>query len=487
MLTVYGVTLITGRLTEELHERDTRESVGYLLEPWLERAWPHAERTNTTQVTWVNSVTDKVFRCEISERHPSSDGRQATIVSMLTTRRGELCVDIRRELHPIGLAILPRTPYERPSQALTDIVCDVAIELRLRDANQLVSGSLIRVSSAEEGAGVAAFVEAPSRRLPIVIDCTPSKGGSPRTTSETARALTGIAHVYQLSTAAAENGFNQQFGRRGASSSWVLVAWPKVGSNAQTAEYTQTDDERLVADLIAAAVGALPILPRPTTRSQSTPVAAVQHVVTNTLSPEVGKLQREKQELEQQISELKAENEDLRYNLTTTDHLSAQAVEERNRCRDQLTAVLTLRDDPTQWNNTSHVLSLARQSFTVLEFHPGLDVRLGSTQFSLATNRRIYDSLLELNNLAARLGRGDIEVHLFNTYCNDRFNFAPSIGENASQKFGSEYTIMRNGKAFMLGPHIRCNDARIYFFVDTDEQRVVVGHVGRHLRDQSTR
>jgi hypothetical protein len=45
---------------------------------------------------------------------------------------------------------------------------------------------------------------------------------------------------------------------------------------------------------------------------------------------------------------------------------------------------------------------------------------------------------------------------------------------------------MRNGKAVLLGPHIRCNEARIYFFVDVADRCVVVGHVGRHLRDQST-
>jgi hypothetical protein len=38
----------------------------------------------------------------------------------------------------------------------------------------------------------------------------------------------------------------------------------------------------------------------------------------------------------------------------------------------------------------------------------------------------------------------------------------------------------------LLGPHIRCSDARIYFLVDSTQRRVVVGHVGRHLRDQST-
>jgi hypothetical protein len=200
----------------------------------------------------------------------------------------------------------------------------------------------------------------------------------------------------------------------------------------------------------------------------------------------VGDLRRKNQELEQRVNELQADYDSLYENLTTTEHLSAKTVEERDRYRDQLAAVLTLRDDPTQWNSTAQVLNQARRLFSALEFHAGLDDRLGGTQFTTTTNRRIFDSLLELNNLAARLRRGDIEPHLFNTYCLEKFNFAPSVSENAAQKYGADYTIVRNGVPMLLGPHIRCSDARIYFLVDSTQRRVVVGHVGRHLRDQST-
>jgi len=51
---------------------------------------------------------------------------------------------------------------------------------------------------------------------------------------------------------------------------------------------------------------------------------------------------------------------------------------------------------------------------------------------------------------------------------------------------GSDYTIEWNGKPVQLGPHIRCNEARIYFYLDQQQRRVVVGHVGEHLRDKST-
>ena len=487
MLTVYGVTLITPKARDESDELRIRESVGRLIEPWLEETWPHAKRTNTTQVQMHNSVTDKVFRCEVSEQHPSDDARQVTLVSIFPTRKGELCIDLRREVRPTGQLILPRTRSERPGASLTDLVARVAGELRIRDANEPVSGSLSRISTYGEGAATAALVDAPSRRLPVIVECTGSKGANASTSPDTARVLTGIAHLHHLTTPEAVKGFNDSYGAVAASSSWVLVAWPRSGRGMSLSEFPQQDDERLVDELIAAAVGALQMLPRPTTRPQSTPVVPIQQVVANTSSPEVGDLRRKNQELEQRVSELRADYDDLHENLTLTDHLNAKIVEERDRYLNQLTEMLALRDDTSQWNRSVDVIQRARGMFTSLDFHPDVDKRLGGTQFSPTTNRRIFASLLELNNLAARLRRSDIEPHLFNTYCSEKFNFAPSVGDNAVNKFGDDYTVIWKGAPVQLGPHIRCNEARIYFYVDAAERRIVIGHIGSHLRDKSTR
>ena len=486
MLTVYGVTLILPKPKDGASEIAARETVGRLIEPWLERTWPESRRTNTTQVTARGSVTEKVFRLDVSEQHPTDDARQVTLVSLFNNLRGDVIIDIRREVRPTGPLILPRTRSERPTMALTSLVADITKEFRIRDAQQLVSGNPIRATSSNEGAAIAALIEAPSRRLPLVVECTSMKGVGAVTTGDTARVLTGIAHVCHLATAESERGFNDYYGNRKASSSWVLVAWPRAARGITTTEYPQRDDERLVDELIAAAVGALPLLPRPTARPQSTPNIPIQQVVANTTSPEVGDLRRKNQDLEQQLSEVRDENDSLIENLTTTEHLSAKMAEDRDRYRDQLTALLTLRDDAKQWNNTAQVVLMAKQSFAMLDFHPEVESRLGKAQYPPATNQRIFGSLLELNNLAARLRRGDIEPHLFNTYCAEKFNFAPSVSDNAINKFGQDYTIMWNGAPVQLGPHIRCNEARIYFYMDAKQRRIVIGHVGEHLRDKST-
>jgi len=485
MHTVYGVTLIAPKPADAARETQMREAVGALILPWLEATWPEPSRTNTVQVNARSAVTDKVFRVDVSEQHRDGEARQVTSISMYNTQRGDLCIDIRREVRPTGTAVLPRERTELPPKALTTLVADIVRELRVRDAHNAVSPSISKATSELDGQAVAALIDAPSRRLPVIVESTVNKARI-ATGSETARVLTGAAHVYHLTTAEAERGFNQVSGQRKASNSWVIVAWPGLGKAARLDAYPQQDDERLVHDVLAAAIGALPVQPRPTTRPTTLSNVPIQQMVANTSSPEVGELRRKNQELEQRVNNLQDDYDALHDNLTTTEHLTAKMAEDRDRYRDQLTALLTLRDDAKQWNNTAQVVAMAKQSFSMLDFHPDVDSRLGKTSFSPATNQRLFGSLLELNNLAARLRRGDIEPHLFNTYCTEKFNFAPSVGDNAINKFGSDYTIEWNGKPVQLGPHIRCNEARIYFYLDQQQRRVVVGHVGEHLRDKST-
>jgi hypothetical protein len=485
MHTVFGVTLIAAKPADATREAQMREAVGSLILPWLEATWPDARRTNTVQVNARSAVTDKVFRVDISEQHPDGEARQVTSVSMYNTQRGDLCVDVRREVRPTGTAVLPRKRTELPPESLTNLVASIARELRIRDAQHVVSPGISRATSELDGQAVAALIDAPSRRLPVIVESTANKARTV-TNPETARVLTGTAHVHQLATVEAERGFNQVSGQRKASTSWVIVAWPGLGKAARLDAYPQQDDERLVHDLLAAAVGALPIQPRPTARQTTLSNVPIQQVVANTSSPEVGELRRKNQELEQRLHNLQGDYDDLHENLTTTEHLTAKMAEDRDRYLNQLTGLLALRNDPKEWSSTQQVIERAQRSFASLDFHQSVVQRLGKTSFPPATNQRIFGNLLELNNLTARLRRGDIEPHLFNTYCTEKFNFAPSVSDNAINKYGSDYTLDWNGKSIQLGPHIRCNEARIYFYLDQSERRVVIGHIGEHLRDKST-
>jgi hypothetical protein len=63
------------------------------------------------------------------------------------------------------------------------------------------------------------------------------------------------------------------------------------------------------------------------------------------------------------------------------------------------------------------------------------------------------------------------------------------VSTTAKQKFAEDYQRSYRGRRIMLGPHFRRDGrqlVRVYCFLDEVERRVVVGHVGRHLRDRTT-
>lgn len=73
------------------------------------------------------------------------------------------------------------------------------------------------------------------------------------------------------------------------------------------------------------------------------------------------------------------------------------------------------------------------------------------------------------------------------------FTFGADVSEVAVGKHPGEYQRRYNGREITLGPHIKLGRrtsagmiARIYWWVDEDARRFVVGHVGRHLEDDTT-
>jgi hypothetical protein len=326
-------------------------------------------------------------------------------------------------------------------------------------------------------------LEAHSRRLPVVIECTSSRSGPAVIDTATATALAGVAHVAYLDTAAAEAGFQQFHGGRLVSGTWTTVVWPR---GTEPLLYHARDPEPLVTLLVQAAVAALPPLLLPSPRRAPVPTRTIEQQVAKSTSPEVDELRHERNQLRAEVQALREDYDSLIENLTTTEHLTAKAVDDRDRYRDQLTDLLTLRDSPEEWNDLRRVVSRAMTTFKNIVFHENVLDRLGKTQFNPVTHRRIFENLLELNNIAARLQRGDIAPHVLHTYCMDRFNYAPSVSDNAIQKFPEDYTIHWNDKDVLIGPHLRIGDARIHLYHDVATNTIVIGHIGRHLRDKST-
>ncbi|MDP4736544.1 MAG: hypothetical protein NWR84_07360, partial [Ilumatobacteraceae bacterium] len=330
------------------------------------------------------------------------------------------------------------------------------------------------------GQSLAAFAEAPGRRLPIVIETVV---GKPRavTNSDTAIQLAGIAHLAHIASHAAEEAFNNLHGARIISSSWITVVWPR---GAEVENFHQQDDDELVKQLIAASIGSLAtlVLAPPKKRlhdqvKKAAPTTNTDQSATTSTS--------QIEELRRANRELLEENAGLLENATLTDMLSAQKAEERDRAYDQLATFLLMDEDKSYLDKVADAVAYAQKNLTNLVFHNrAVD---SANNSHLMNGRRVYSNLVELNNLAARLQRGDFAPNVFNIYCNQQLsNFAASISDEAENRYAQDYAIEWKGVNILAKPHIRCGDARIHFYHDTTTNEIVIAYVGRHLRDKST-
>ena len=120
---------------------------------------------------------------------------------------------------------------------------------------------------------------------------------------------------------------------------------------------------------------------------------------------------------------------------------------------------------------------------------PAVRERRGAAQLEAGVTDRgdlVELDLARLDSVAAEWAsvalKGD-----FGTACrNHGLDWVRDVSASAKQKYSEDYLRSYAGRPIMLGPHFRRDGrqlVRVYCFLDEDERRVVVGHVGRHLRD----
>jgi len=102
----------------------------------------------------------------------------------------------------------------------------------------------------------------------------------------------------------------------------------------------------------------------------------------------------------------------------------------------------------------------------------------------------LYEALLVLDRVAAAYRRDELGAGFEAAFGKAGLTrFASDISETAKNSYGSDYTVRYGDRHVLLGPHLRFGHgpphscARIYWYVDQDQRLLVVGHVGRHLRD----
>ena len=472
MITTYGFSIATAN-------KDLRQAAIDAVFRWLEDVHPLEDRTNSTPVNIRHSPNDPIFRVDVLEQDSRQAAARGTTATLIVSKN-ELYFDLRRTLRPTKPALLPRRTIDKPEPRLNQLVVEIVNLFKVRDAEKIIGAKVAVETDQIGGQSLSAFADAPSRRLPLVIETTVGKP-SAITSANTALQLAGIAHLAHVASHVAEEAFNDLYGARIISPSWITVVWPR---GAEVENFHQQDDDELVRQLIAASVGSLATLvlapPKKRAHEQTKKVATPAQSNSST-----AQTQQETEELRRVNQELLEENAGLLENATLTDMLSAQKTEERDRAYSQLATFLLMENDKSYLDKVADAVTYAQKNLDNLVFHER--AISSASESHLMNGRRVYSNLVELNNLAARLQRGDFAPNVFNIYCNQQLsNFAPSISDEAENRYAQDYAIDWKGANVMAKAHIRCGDARIHFYHDAKTNEIIVAYVGRHLRDKST-
>lgn len=473
----------------------TRTSLVDAVSDWLAETYPYDTRPTTTSVRVREGVDDPVFRVEISE----SDKRKLAIGQTVITVAvvdASLVFEVRIMLRPIGQSVLPRPRISAPNIRLTELSLTVARKLEIRDAEQLIDGDIHTVSQILDGQSLAAFAEAPGRRLPIVVEHTQGRIPTAHATASLGPTVVGIAHVFHITTSEAVTAFNEFRRERLLTPDAITIIWP-VGH--LPTQIHDKDSRHVLEPLIEAASASLqPIMVPQMQRGRSAPMVArpspprpapeakvsTQLVIAPVQDPQIAVLEANNAQLRIQVDDLTRTQDELMDNIAGTDVLNAALVDERDRYLDQMTALLSLQNSANWPRTAKEAVASSRKMCPNLMFHERAEASSDETQTQ--NGKRILESLIELNNIASRLKDGRIPMHMFEIHCRDRLNFAADVSDTAKHRFSDDYAIEWHGETVYATPHIRCGDIRIHFYLDRVRLQVVIAYVGRHLRDKST-
>ncbi len=186
------------------------------------------------------------------------------------------------------------------------------------------------------------------------------------------------------------------------------------------------------------------------------------------------------------LTELEAENENLRANQKVIFAASSEGTEGD-----------ALQDQPRRTPDTNHdAVAFAQEDFGNLVI---LETALASAaQSPFRRPQEIYDALRDLDIVAhewheqrtAKGSGGDLRQHLINRGWGKRCSM--QISDITRKKYKSDYTFDYRSERKLFEPHITLGSgdanmcASIHFLLDQQTAKIVVAHVGRHLPNTKT-
>ena len=201
MITTYAVSL-----TAEDCGDNERITLIDLVSDWLVAQYPVDSRPAGLSVRVSREATDDpVFRVSITDSTPHSTHAETLTVTVALLGTN-LSFDMRTVSTPTTSKVVPYRTAPIPPKRIVQLVCDVMRTVNIYDANRRVVETSSRVDTALGGQEVAAFMFAPNRQLPMVIEIADTVGRRPPIMAIGTGPLSGLVHMFLLGNTEALEG-----------------------------------------------------------------------------------------------------------------------------------------------------------------------------------------------------------------------------------------------------------------------------------------
>ena len=427
--------------------------------------------------------------------------RRATVQITTTGRAGRVLILEQLESADPKVRAAPTARVMRPA-----LVPEIVRAVECVDGGWDVCATPHRVD-ASRAADLDAFVRG-DRRLPVVLVAPDARGTVLADAARFADELVALAHVVVLDGTPAVAALDAELGSdRGAPPGGVRLLWPSWRSSDPPGHHRSWRAEEVSSpDGPRARVGEILsdlVLGAATLRVEGDPLVEVLARSQDTVD-----LQERRVELESLRSAVlddRAAAEELiaeyQSELSRADEqvflLEADLERERElRLRFEqgyLTlatggpnAGLAAGTDAAE-GNLGEVVRRAKITRSHLVILP--EAERSASEWRYDRVDLVEQDLARLDAVAAEWASGALRGD-FGTACrNHGLDWVRDVSASAKQKYSEDYRRSYRGRPIMLGPHFRRDGrqlVRVYCFLDEEQRRVVVGHVGRHLRDRTT-
>jgi len=487
MITTYAVSLtkIDAKPADHITLCD-------IVDDWLVENYPMDSYAPGTSVR--SRSDDAVFRLSITVSAPHSVYVETLTVTVVLIET-RLTFDIRNVSTPTTTKVIPYTPNTLLPH-IVRLVQRVVNTVPTDDANRWISEKTTAVITELDGQAAAAFVLAPARRLPVIIEITDTTQPRPPLLGAAAGPLVGLVHMFHILNKEALQGFSDFTNYSLIGPGCIIIQWagrtePVIVHRNEIAPSSERYERdrliRLIIDTAARSVASPRVPPPPQLDIETDSSSVQQGIVATDTDAAV------------HIEQLQASNDTLEASLADADRIVADlrsTLEHKGGQLDEL--ILRNVSLEMQAGHTPQVravasmteaLRLAQQHCPFLIFHPR----------AIETGERlegpepvsVLQDLVRLNEVARAWMSREITGTSIKLACRQMgLDFSPSISATARQKFDEDYLIDWRGKTVTAEAHIRrgkkAHLVRIYLYFDEETQQVVVAYIGRHLRDKGS-